>query len=74
MEPSQVAISCLSLSSITLAYWPRRDWRFWGALLGLSAQPFWAYVVWTNGMWGIAPLTPVYTALYLVAIRNHWRK
>jgi len=68
----QYAISVLSITSIGLAYWPRRDLRLYGAIAGLSAQPFWAWLVWEQGLWGVAPLTPVYTLMYLAAFRAHW--
>ena len=70
----QAAISALSIASIALAYWPHRDLRLYGALAGLSAQPLWLYLVFSQGLWGIAPLTPVYTLMYVFALRAHWRK
>lgn len=70
----QTAISVLSIASIGLAYWPQKDLRIWGAACGLLAQPLWIYLVFSKGLWGIAPLTPVYTIMYIVAFRAHWRK
>jgi hypothetical protein len=68
----QILISAFSLSSITLSYWPHRDWRKWGCLFGMAAQPCWVWMVVHKGLWGILPLTPLYSALYLWAIYNHW--
>jgi len=65
-------ISCLSLTSLALAYWPRQDWRRYGCLFGLAAQPCWLYLVIHNGHWGLLPLTPTFSGLYLCAIWNHW--
>lgn len=65
-------ISILSLISIALAYYRPKDLRQYACLFGLAAQPFWiAHVVITEA-WGILPLTPAYTLLYLLAIRAHW--
>jgi hypothetical protein len=65
-------ISILSLSSIGLAYYHAQDLRKFACLFGLAAQPFWiAHVIMTEA-WGILPLTPAYTILYLLAIKQHW--
>ena len=69
----QYAISALSLLSIGLAYWPRHDLRRFGCLFGFCAQPCWLYFVIHNGNWGLLPLTPSFSAMYLWAIWNHWR-
>jgi hypothetical protein len=70
----EIVISVLSLCALGFAYWPKSDLRFYGALSGLVAQPFWIYLVYTKAMWGIAPLTPVYTFVYLAALKAHWGK
>jgi hypothetical protein len=65
-------ISGCSLTSIYLAYYGQTDLRRYSCLVGLSAQPFWiAHVIMTES-WGMLPLTPAYSALYLLAIREHW--
>jgi hypothetical protein len=69
----QLGITCFSLSSIGLGYWPHHDLRRWGALCGLCAQPFWLWLVISKGIWGILPLTPVYTSMYLYALYGHWK-
>ena len=70
----QYVISILSLTSIGLAYWPGKDLRLYGAIAGLGAQPFWLYMIFERGLWGIAPLTPAYTLMYLVAFKAHWNR
>lgn len=70
----QIMISALSLTSVGLAYWPRRDLRVFGAMAGLASQPLWVYMILKNGMHGLLPLAPMYTAMYLVALRAHWMK
>jgi hypothetical protein len=67
------AISGLSLASIGAAYWPHKDLRRFGCLFGLAAQPCWLYMITMNGHWGLLPLTPAFTALYLWAMWNHWK-
>lgn len=67
-----LAISICSLTSIALAYYGQRDLRRYACLVGLTAQPFWvAHVIMTES-WGMLPLTPAYSLLYLLAIREHW--
>jgi hypothetical protein len=70
----QAGITTFSLASIGLGYWPYRDLRRWGALCGLAAQPFWLWLVISKGIWGILPLTPVYTGMYAFALYGHWRR
>ncbi len=70
---TEYLISGFSLTSIALAYFPSRDLRRYACLFGLAAQPFWIALVIHKGLWGILPLTPAYTILYLIAIWNHWR-
>jgi len=65
-------ISLLSLCSIVLAYYKPVDLRRYACLFGLAAQPFWIAHVWISQAWGILPLTPAYTLLYLLAVRDHW--
>lgn len=65
-------ISVLSLTSIALAYYSKQDMRRYACLFGLAAQPFWIAHVVMSEAWGILPLTPAYTILYLAAIRTHW--
>ena len=65
-------ISLLSLSSLGLAYYSKADLRRYACLFGLAAQPFWIAHVWMSEAWGILPLTPAYTLLYILAVKNHW--
>jgi hypothetical protein len=67
-----IVISVLSLASISLAYYKAKDLRRFACLFGLAAQPFWIAHVVMSEAWGILPLTPAYTVLYLVAIKQHW--
>lgn len=74
IELVQIGISVFSLTSVGLAYWPGKDLRLLGATAGLCAQPFWVYLIYSKGLWGIAPLTPVYTAMYALAFAAHWKR
>lgn len=69
-----VFISIFSLASISLAYYSKTDLRKYACLCGMAAQPFWIAHVVMSEAWGILPLTPAYTLLYLLAIREHWFK
>jgi len=70
----QIIISMLSITSVGLAYWPGRDLRLFGAIAGLCAQPVWVYLIVANELWGIAPLTPVYTLMYVTAFAAHLKR
>ena len=48
--------------------------RAYAAASGLAVQPVWAYFIWTEQLWGIAPLTPVYAVIYAIALKAHWGK
>lgn len=69
---AEYLISTLSLTSIALAYWPYQDWRRYGCLFGLAAQPCWLYLVTQNGLWGLLPLTPTFSAVYIWTAWHHW--
>jgi hypothetical protein len=68
----QYCISALSLGSIVVAYWPKRDWRRYSCLLGLAAQPLWVHMIVTQELWGLLPIAPAYTLVYIVAVWNNW--
>ena len=49
----------------------RRYWDGW--LLGLVSQAFWAYLIVSRRLWGLAPLCLVLTVQYALALRA-WRR
>lgn len=68
---AQTAILILS----TLAIWllsGKRPSR-WAWVIGLSAQPFWAWETWHAQQWGMLVLTMAYAGIYARGLRNHWR-
>ena len=73
IKVTDIAIAVLSLSGIGLSYYKAHDLRRYGCLCGLAAQPLWIYHIWATESWGIAPVAPAYTALYLYAAHQHWR-
>lgn len=56
----QTIIAICGMSSIWLANDPRQDWRRWACIIGMAAQPAWAYSSWQAEQWGIFCLTFVY--------------
>lgn len=47
------------------------EWRKWGYLVGLSAQPAWLYISSQTGTWSISILTVVYTCTWSQGVWFH---
>lgn len=71
---AQLFIGAFGLCSIWLANDPRPMIRRWACVCGLCAQPFWFYVTWQAGQWGIFALAFVYTAGWARGFFHQWVK
>ena len=69
----QLLILVLSASSIWLVT-REEEWRKWGYIVGLAAQPFWAYASYTTSQWGMLALTAFYFYSWSQGIYNHFIK
>lgn len=49
-------------------------WRRWGFVIGVAAQPVWAYTTIVNEQWGMLILTLWYTYSWSMGIYNYWFK
>ena len=46
--------------------------QFWGYVLGLASQPFWARCAWRARQWGVLALTAWYTLSWARGAWLHW--
>lgn len=69
----QSIILILSASSIWLVT-RQENWKKYGYLIGLAAQPFWAYSSFVNEQWGIFALTLFYTYSWSQGVYNYFIK
>lgn len=53
------------------------EWRKWGFLIALAAQPLWLYIAHETGVWSLTVLALLYTAMYVQGAWHHifvpWR-
>jgi hypothetical protein len=49
---------------------PRR--RRWACIVGMIGQPFWIYMSWTIGTWGVFLTSLLYTYAWARGIHLHW--
>jgi hypothetical protein len=52
----------------------KENWKKWGYILGLLAQPFWLYSTFTDKQWGMFCLSLFYTYSWIQGIYNYWIK
>jgi hypothetical protein len=52
----------------------KEQWKRWGYIFGLSAQPFWFYSTITHEQWGMVLLCCWYTYCWGQGIYNYWIK
>ncbi len=71
---NQYLVSAIQISSMIVTYWPGVNLRRWGSIIGLCAQPFWVWTIYTGELWGLIPLAPAFTAAYTWAIWTSWRE
>lgn len=70
---SQVMIFLLGASGIWLVA-RKEDWKRWGYIVGMLAQPFWLYTSIVNEQWGVVALTAFYAYSWGMGIYNYWIK
>ena len=67
----QIGIPLFSCSSIWLLS-RTEAWSRWGFILGLMGQPFWFYLVWQTGSWGIGITSSWYQYSLMQGFYNYW--
>lgn len=68
----QTVIAVCGTASVWLSQDHRLERQRWACLVGLAAQPFWAYATWNAAQWGIFALSFVYAASWCRGIWNFW--
>lgn len=59
-----------ALTVVAMELVARRRWEGWA--LALATQGFWLWLVWSNSLWGLLPLTVILSWRYSVALVR-WR-
>ena len=59
-------------AAIALANESHIKWRRWAPIVGIVGQPFWLYVTFKSGQWGMFALSAWYTWSWIKGLRNHW--
>jgi len=70
----QIMIAILGLPAIWLTQQNREDWKKYGCIFGILAQPFWFHTTYVNEQWGIFALSFIYAAVWLIGFYNYWIK
>lgn len=68
-------IGILVLSAVAIALVDHADgtqWRFWGNVIGLTAQPLWFVSTWRHGQWGMFFLTVFYTGIWSAGVYRYF--
>jgi hypothetical protein len=71
---SDIIIGIVGGSAIFLAMDHRQHVRKWGPVLGLITQPFWFWMTWSNELWGVFALCPLYTWGWWRGFKREWFK
>ena len=61
MDWTQLFIAIFGVSAIWFVNEPKAKIARWGPVFGLISQPFWFYMAWAQGDWGILILCFFYT-------------
>jgi hypothetical protein len=69
----QLGIFVFGCSAVWLIGRPE-SWRRWGYILGLSSQPFWFYMSFKQGEWGVFILNCLYAYSWAQGVWFHWIK
>lgn len=69
----QVVIGLTGALAILLISRGGHRWARWGYVVGLVGQPFWLYVTFAAGQWGMFALSAFYAAVWVDGIRLHFR-
>jgi len=73
MTQDIVQAAILIFSAIAIWLVTRKEhWSRWGYIFGLMSQPFWLYVTWAEGQWGMFALSLWYTYSWLQGVWNYW--
>lgn len=68
----QWAILLLSGAAFALVdLGPTPQWRFWGNVVGLAAQPLWLLSTWRHRQWGMLGLTVFYIGIWTAGLYRH---
>jgi hypothetical protein len=68
----QAAILVLGAVAIWLLSLKDERLRRWGYIVGLTSQPFWLFVTFKAGQWGMCALSVWYTYSWCQGIWNFW--
>jgi hypothetical protein len=69
----QVIIFVFSASAIWFVG-RKESWRRWGFVIGLCGQPFWLWVTFRAGQWGMFLLSLWYAYAWAQGVRNWWKE
>jgi|SRR6185437_2304534 len=68
---TQLGILVFGCTAVWLIGRPE-SWRRWGYILGLCSQPFWFYMSYKQGEWGVLILTGLYAYSWAQGTWFHW--
>ena len=68
----QIGVGVLGAIAVYLSQDRRTSRQRYACLFGLASQPFWFYMTYKAGQWGIMPLNAIYTYAYLCGFKNYW--
>lgn len=72
MTVDQVIIAIGGTLSVWLANSRHYNARRWACVVGLIAQPAWAYATWHAQQWGMLAMCGVYTLGWARGVWNFW--
>src|SRR5712671_2582619 len=70
---TQLGILIFGCSAVWLIGRPE-SWRRWGYILALCSQPFWFYMSYKQGDWGVLILNFLYAYSWAQGVWFHWVK
>lgn len=68
----QLFMALFGLSAMYMSLGNDPVLRQWAPVVGLMAQPFWAWFSWEKRAWGVGVQVLAYTAVYMRGIYLHW--
>lgn len=68
----QIFIALFGVTAVALSQSALASRRRWASVFGLLGQPFWFYMAWTAGQWGVFALCILYTLSWAKGFYTNW--
>ena len=68
----QIGIALFGVTAVFLSQSEDIKFRRWACVFGLAGQPFWFYMSFTAGQWGVFALCFLYSFSWAKGFRTHW--